>query len=134
MGNRRLARELAVQILFEAEFKNKNQVLPICERVLSERAVPEETVLFLKRVLATWLEHVPQIDAHLEQHSDHWKLSRMSVVDRNILRLGALEILFLQDIPKSVTINEYLEIAKKFGTQDSSSFINGILDKIVAPN
>lgn len=132
MGNRRLARELALQILFEVEFQGYAALPLITKRVLDEREVPEETQTFLSVLLDQWLKQNGHIDDHIEQQSDHWKLFRMSAVDRNILRLGVTEILFFQDIPKSVTINEYLEIAKKYGTQDSSGFINGILDKIAA--
>lgn len=76
------------------------------------------------------LRNEKEIDGVIEGSSTNWKLSRMASVDRNLLRLAAYELLFLQDIPHSVTINEAVEIAKKFGTEDSPGFINGVLDKI----
>lgn len=132
MGNSRLARELALQILFEVEFTNKAGLNAVTERVLSERDTPAETSSFIKKLLETFVQNASAVDDHIEKFSDHWKIGRMSAVDRNLLRLGVTEILYFEDIPKSVSINECLEIAKKFGTADSSGFINGILDKIGA--
>lgn len=131
MGNRRLAREMAFKILFEVEFTNKALLNTVTERVLSEQETKAETSEFLRRLLNTFVENASRVDDQIEAFSDNWKIGRMGGVDRNLLRLGVTEILFFTDVPKSVSINEYLEIAKKFGTQDSPSFINGILDKIV---
>ena len=130
MGNRRLARELALQILFEVEFTNKSQLQQVINRVLGERDVPIETSDFIQTLLDTFVKNASSVDDHIEKYSDNWKIGRMSAVDRNLIRLGVTEILYFTDIPKSVSINEYLEIAKKFGTADSTGFINGILDKI----
>lgn len=75
-------------------------------------------------------KNLPEIDEKIKSISTHWKIDRISKVDLNLLRMGVFEIAFRPDIPKSVTINEYIEIAKQYGEKDSSSFINGILDKI----
>jgi N utilization substance protein B len=93
-----------------------------------------DTCDFMSELIRAYFSGIRAIDTLIEERSDNWKLGRMASVDRNLLRLGACEILYLPDVPKSVSINEYLEIAKKFGTEDSSSFINGILDKIVKPD
>lgn len=130
MGNRRLARELALQILFEVEFTNKAQLQQVINRVLGERDVHIETSEFIQTLLDTFVKNASAVDDNIEKYSDNWKIGRMSAVDRNLIRLGVTEILYFTDIPKSVSINEYLEIAKKFGTADSTGFINGILDKI----
>ena len=73
-----------------------------------------------------------EIDPLLEKHSHNWRLDRMSRVDRNVLRLGAWELKFRDDIPRKVTLNEAVELGKKFGNEESSSFINGLLDKIAS--
>lgn len=132
MGTRRKARECALRVLFETDF-NQDQTRNILARILSEETVEPETGFFLSQILTAYNAHVKEIDSHIETHSDNWKISRMASVDRNLLRLGVCEILFLPDIPKSVSINEYLEIAKKFGSEESSSFINGILDRLEKP-
>lgn len=76
------------------------------------------------------VENIDTIDGILNRDSEHWRVSRMSMIDRNILRLSAYEIVFLSDIPLPVTINEAVEVAKEFGSETSAAFINGILDKI----
>lgn len=129
MGIRRRARELALTVLYESEFQN----VPYAEivfRISGEENPREEILEFLNSLVKTYFDNKTLINEEIEKHSNNWKISRMAFVDRNILRLGIAELIFIADIPKSVTINEYLEIAKKYGTEDSSSFINGILDKI----
>jgi N utilization substance protein B len=74
------------------------------------------------------LEHKASIDELIEKNSHHWKKERMSLIDRNILRLGVYELIYREDIPMTVTINEMIELAKEFGSEHSGSFINGILD------
>lgn len=76
------------------------------------------------------VENTDAIDGILNRYSEHWKVSRMSPIDRNILRLSVYEIAFLSDIPLPVTINEAIEVAKEFGSETSAAFVNGILDKI----
>lgn len=129
MGNRRQAREWALKILYESELQ-KGDIAQISERVFSEESLTEDVREFLARLLLAYQDTSHKINEYIEKHSENWKMSRMSVIDRSLLRLGVTEILLFDDIPKSVSINEYLELAKKFGTQDSKNFINGILDKI----
>ena len=74
--------------------------------------------------------HEAKIDELIAQYAENWQLDRMAVVDRNILRQGVFELLWMADVPPKVAINEALEVAKKFSTQESSRFINGILDRI----
>jgi N utilization substance protein B len=76
------------------------------------------------------LENVDAIDGIINRCSEHWKVSRMSMIDRNIMRLSVYEMVFLSDIPVPVTINEAIEVAKEFGSETSAAFINGVLDKI----
>ena len=132
MGNRRRAREMALRILFETDFTT-GSVDDVLARLLSDEMTEPETATFLADLAHAYSHRIKEIDQLIESRSDNWKLGRMASVDRNLLRLGVCEILSLSDVPKSVSINEYLEIAKVYGTEDSSAFINGILDKIDKP-
>ena len=76
------------------------------------------------------MRHRPNIDSIIERFSNNWKLSRMSCVDRNIIRIAVFEMLFCRDIPPKVSINEAIDVGKKYGTDESGAFINGILDSI----
>lgn len=129
MGIRRKARELALKAIFEFDF-NHIPLMAIMDRLQTDQISEPEVLQFTQQLLSTYEQNQEAIDSSIEEHSSNWKLSRMANVDRNILRLGVGEILFFGDVPKNVTINEYLEIAKKYGSEDSSSFVNGILDKI----
>lgn len=91
---------------------------------------PDDLVEFSRSLVAGTGENIEAIDEALRGAAENWSLERMNAVDRNVLRLAAYEIMFRPDIPASVSINEALEIAKKFSTPDSASFINGILDRI----
>ena len=86
---------------------------------------------FADQLFLGTVEHLPELDALITRHADHWDLKRMAVIDRNVLRLGAFELLHLQeDVPPKVCINEAIELAKRFGDTESGKFINGILDAI----
>ena len=129
MGKRRGARELALKFLYQTEFNPENredQMEQFCERADTHPEVIEVMKLLVDKVFA----RSEEVDIQLKKFSDHWALDRMSMVDRNILRLGISELLFLTSTPPKVVINEAVEIAKKFGSDDSPDFINGILDKV----
>lgn len=129
MGNRRKAREFALKVLFHMEF---NPGLPdetftlICDNF----GVSESIQSFSKELVLGVYENKKKLDDTIRKSSKNWKLERMSRADRSILRLAVFEILFRQDIPPKVSIDEAVELGKKYGTEDSSSFINGILDNI----
>ncbi len=129
MGIRHKSRELAVQALFYMDIiKNDSQetVELFCDNFAhSKNAVP----FFLELVNGV-IDYRSKIDSILERFSSNWKISRMSCVDRNIIRLAVYELLFRDDIPSKVSINEAIDIGKKFGTEESGAFINGILDSI----
>ena len=76
------------------------------------------------------LEHCEELDRLIEQYSENWRLDRIDVIDRNILRMALFELLYCEDIPPKVTINEAIDLGKRYGSEDSGSFINGILDRI----
>ncbi len=129
MGKRRAARELALKFLYHSEFNQddlETQMEQFCERANAQAEIIEFTKMLVEKVFT----HAEEINIMLKKFSDHWALERMSMVDRNILRLGICELMFEASTPPKVVINEAVEIAKKFGTEDSPDFINGILDKV----
>lgn len=132
VGARRKAREYAFQMLFQLDFDRDD-----CQDKLKQfwrlHNCSPEVKEFAESLVNGTLKHLEQIDERISGHSLNWRLCRMSVVDRNILRLSSYEILFCDDIPVKVSINEALEIAKKYSASESASFINGILDKIANP-
>ena len=131
MGDRRQARELALQALFffDMDKSDPGQSLEVFCANNEEKLTQGVKPFFLDLVQGV-VEHQSKIDDLLNQYSKNWKLSRMPVVDRNIMRIATFEFLKRTDIPCSVTINEAVEIGKKYGTRDSGSFINGVLDRI----
>lgn len=116
-----------MQVLYQVEMTDTEprQVLPLFWR---EQEISSETRDFATEIVEGTYRNREEIDQLIEKHSAHWRLSRMAVVDRNILRLAAYELLYRRDIPINVTLDEAIEIAKKFGTEESGAFINGILD------
>ncbi|ROQ90644.1 transcription antitermination factor NusB [Desulfosoma caldarium] len=129
MGTRRQAREMALQVLYQMDL---NCMAPdrAFELVCACLEPPQEPRAFAKLLVDGVKAHQPDIDRHLAAASEHWRVDRMSPVDRNILRIALYEMLYQDDIPPRVSINEAIELAKRFGSQDSSAFVNGILDKI----
>ena len=130
---RRRAREYALQMLFQLEFTTNG--LPDKEFYRAFWAeLPEEddedVKDFAQRLVAGAVENMPDIDAAIKKTSEHWVIERMAAVDRNLIRIAGYEILYASEIPTAVTINEALEIAKRFSTKESASFINGILDNL----
>lgn len=135
MGSRRRARESALQVLFGLDWVNVPAPVAMDEywtRFAGERPASYEDVRrHCTELVVGVLENKAAIDAKVQAASHHWKLDRMSAVDRNILRVAAFEILMLPErVPRKVAINEAIEIAKKFGNEDSGAFVNGILDRI----
>ncbi|OGL44633.1 MAG: transcription antitermination factor NusB [Candidatus Schekmanbacteria bacterium RBG_16_38_10] len=136
MGLRRIGREYALQFLFTIDFNKDNVTKDALDEKLSffwENLNPDsnsQSREFAEKLIKTTIENNKKIDTFLKEVSEHWKIDRMSAVDRNILRIGISEFLFFDDIDYDVTIDESIEIAKKFGTEKSPSFINGVLDKV----
>lgn len=131
--SRRLARETALQVLFQLDLSGeKSDIEDVVRHWAEEFAVPEQSIPFAQKLITGTLEHQLEIDEKLGALSEGWGLKRMANVDRNLLRLATYEILYHPEIPGRVTINEAIEIAKLYGSADSGKFINGILDKIVA--
>jgi N utilization substance protein B len=129
MGTRRKSRELAMQALFCIDVL-KNESDDIIRRLAEMLDLKPDSHAFYLTLIKGVLENRPRIDALIERFSSNWRISRMGCVDRNILRIGAYELLFCPDIPPKVSINEAVDIGKLYGTEESGAFINGILDGI----
>jgi N utilization substance protein B len=129
-GKRRKAREVALQFLYQLEQNNAIDPGPYEADFWGRHPVDDETRTFASSLVHGTKRHQAQIDKLIAESTEHWDLERMAVVDRNILRLAAYELLFEPGVPGKVAINEAIEIAKKFGTAESSRFINGVLDRI----
>ena len=130
MGARRKARELALQMLYDHDVSG-NQPDAIIQHFDDLQKSKPNTREFAMRVFKGTVEHLPKIDEMIVAQADNWRIERMAIVDRNIIRMSIYEFLHENDTPKLVIIDEAIEIAKKFGTQKSSQFINGILDGIL---
>jgi transcription antitermination protein NusB len=130
MGTRRKSRELALQMLFQADM-GKQQPEEVRKTFWRERAdVGADVQGFAEDLFRVACDRSPEIDALIETHAQHWRMDRMAAVDRNILRAAVAELLGYRDTPRAVIINEALEIARKFSTPESVQFINGVLDSV----
>ena len=127
---RRRAREYALQMLFQVDVTKASPDRDLLNDFWEGNDEEEEVREFANSIVSGTLQHLDEIDKAIKQAAEHWSIDRMSVVDRNILRAAAYELLYRDDIPPSVAINEAIEIAKKYSAEESSAFINGILDKI----
>ena len=129
MGNRRKSRELAMQALFCIDL-SRNDPNDLLDRFCNNFKPSTKVLPFFFKLVKGVLGAKSDIDRIIERFSDNWKLSRMSCVDRNVMRIAVFEMLYCHDIPSKVSINEAIDVGKKFGTEDSGAFINGILDSI----
>ena len=129
MGSRRKGREAALQILFQVDgaAQSIETVLNAYWAHLSEGREGEE---FASTLVRGYWDERDLIDQTITKVSHHWRLERMSKVDRNILRLATFELMRLQEVPRRVTLNEAVELAKRFGSEGSAGFVNGVLDRI----
>jgi len=131
MGSRRKARECALQMLFAADVAEMppDEVVRSYWAELGESELDETARAFATRLATGTLSNLDQLDERIRSRAEHWRISRMAVVDRNILRLAVYEFLY-EPTPRTVAINEALEIARRFSTYEATQFINGILDAI----
>lgn len=130
MGSRRKARELALQMLYQKDLSGNDAEAVIRTFEDLDKAKPNIRE-FAIRVFNGTLRELEKIDGMIVEQAENWRIERMAVVDRNIIRMSIYEFMHENDTPKLVIIDEAIEIAKKFGTQKSSQFINGILDGIL---
>lgn len=128
MSLRRKAREKALQILYRVDIAEggvEENFTPD-----SGNSLPEEALEYAEHLVRGVIERKKEIDGTIESISEHWRLNRMAFVDRNILRIAAFELLYCPDVPSKVAIDEAVELAKRFGSEQSPPFINGILDRV----
>jgi len=128
--NRTEARELFMQLLFQMEAQ-KDFGSDIKTRFFNESIGDSKQANYLERLCSLIDDYLSEADDLIESCSDNWKLERICKVDLAVMRTAVLEIMHMEDIPDSVAINEAVEIAKKYGTEDSGKFVNGILGKVV---
>jgi len=129
MGNRRKAREIAMQALFfidMAKTNDKENIKLFCDTYTP----PKKVLPFFYKLIEGVISQKSEIDSIIDRFSNNWKINRMSCVDRNIIRIAVYELLFCDDIPSKVSINEAIDIGKRYSTDDSGAFINGVLDAI----
>ena len=138
MGQRRRSREVALQILYRMDMTHSppDEAISLHYELATtaddrELEVSEAVRPFTERLVRGVHLNRTEIDQTLISASEHWRIDRMSIVDRNILRIALFEMLFCPDVPPKVSINEAIDIGKKFGSEDSGAFINGVLDNIL---
>jgi N utilization substance protein B len=129
MGNRRQSREFAMQALFDMDMSHdssKERFTLFCENF----DPPENTKPFFIKLFKGVVAHKSDIDSMIDRFSSNWKIERISCVDRNVMRIAIYEMFHCDDIPAKVSINEAIDIGKRYGSDESGAFINGILDSI----
>ncbi len=129
MKKRTRGRELALQLLYQIDLRGP-AVLDEVDDFLRDEEKDRETREFARRLVVGTREHVEQLNEVIRSVAQNWEIGRMAVIDRNVLRLATHELLHCRDVPPKVAINEAIELGKRFSTQNSGAFINGILDKI----
>lgn len=129
MGTRRKAREAALQLLFQTEF-NETSLEDILKQFWKNKKADKGIKAFSRALVENVLAHRDEIDLSIQSVSENWRLSRMAVIDRCILRIAVSELVFDEDLAPAIVINEAIEIAKKYSGTEAANFINGILDAI----
>ncbi len=129
MGKRRKARESALQILFELEFDN-TQLEKTLNQYWGTKRASEAVKEYSSWLVKGIVSHQEEIDSLIQSSSEHWRISRMALVDRNILRIAVFEFLHEENVVPAIIINEAIEIAKKYSSDEAADFVNGVLDAI----
>lgn len=128
MMNRRQVREVVMQVLYAHDIR-KDNIEKVAEGIIPEEILAQEKSReFARKLLSDVSTHQKMIDEYITKHADNWELDRMAIIDKNLMRMAIAEFLFMDDVPPKVTINEAIEISKKYSTDKSGKFINGILD------
>lgn len=129
MGRRRKARECALQILFQLEF-DRSPIEAVLSKFWEDKKASSESKDYCSQLIRGVCAQRKEIDAEIQSVSENWRISRMALVDRNILRLAAFELLYQKHLAPAIVINEGVEISKKYSSDQASNFINGILDAL----
>jgi len=130
LRKRTKARESVLQMLYQADVTD-DSIGMILERYWKERKRNPEVIEFANEIAKGASERLKEIDGVIAEYSENWDIDRMPIIDRNILRLATYELLFMDDIPPKVTIDEAVELANRYGSVNSGKFVNGVLDKIM---
>jgi N utilization substance protein B len=130
-GVRRKARTLAIQALYEIDIAG-HKADDVINRLLAEEGLTEENETFIRDIVAGVIDNKEKLDRNIKEHAPAWPIEQLPVIDRNILRLAIFEILIDNKVPVKVAINEAVELAKTFGADRSSKFVNGVLGSISA--
>lgn len=129
--HRTRARAWTLQILYRWEAEGRRASLgEVMSRTFATRTVAPRRVPYVRRLVETLDEHLPEVDRALDRALENWRLERLSRVDRSVLRIAAAEVLFLDDIPPRVSIQEALGLADRYGGDESARFVNGVLDAL----
>lgn len=128
--SRRAAREVALRALFQVDV-GRSRPERALEYNVQEMGLPADDVPFARRLVEGTLAHMDEVDQLIKEYAVNWSIDRMAKTDRNILRMAIYELLYEEDVPGSVTINEAVELAKTYGDADSSRFVNGILGAVL---
>lgn len=130
MKERRLAREIALAFLYQWDLRGE-EVLPELDELLARDRRPPDVAAYAKELVNGTIAAREEIDAHITAAADHWKIDRMAALDRSVLRLAIYEMDKQRaDVPPKVAINEAIELAKRFSTENSGAFVNGVLDRV----
>lgn len=128
MANRHLLRTIALQTLFDWDFNQKQgNIDDIFDVVRNEFATDVEDVEFSKNLIKGVLDNITEIDSIIVKHAPEWPIEQITIIDRNVLRLGIYEMVFSKETPAKVAINESVEMGKRFGGDSSGKFVNGVL-------
>lgn len=132
MKERSRARGWALQMMYAWESRGVDRHLPdVLAEFMADRRIAEASRDYLFRLVLTVTDHLAEIDAELQASLTNWRLERLSVIDRSVLRLGAAEMLYMNDVPPRVSIQEAILLAEKYGTNESPRFVNGVLDALM---
>lgn len=129
MTRRSRSRDVALQLLFQRDHNAGVQRLDV-ERFIQDRIREADLRIFCLALYDGVVQHLEEIDAKLAASAENWRLVRMATVDRNVLRLGAFELLHYPDTPAAVAFDEAIELARRYGSADSAAFVNGVLDRL----
>jgi N utilization substance protein B len=129
LRRRSKSRECALQVLFQLNITKQEPITALSQfqEYFSRKGEVDD---FAARLVLGVLEHRRELDRLIEQYSENWRLDRINIIERNILRMALFELLYCEEIPPKVSINEAIDLGKRYGSEDSGSFINGILDRI----
>lgn len=129
MGQRQKARQLVLKCLYAFETAEQD-IDQIASNLLPDSGLNADSVKFAETVFRFVVAHLVEIDDHISRFSDNWEIERLAIIDKNIIRIGICELLYFPDIPGRVSINEAVELAKRFSTPESSRFVNGVVDAV----